>query len=143
MYEIGTGHLPFMAPSDENLVSKFRFVDMVIEGRRPSLCKNEAFLPSYKSLMEMCWSGEPSLRPTFSNIVTSLGEIIQLDQSENPKIQQLPQQRRANTLQSTSRLNSKNNRLLQRSNTASVVGPRISPETTSLIDNDVTSESTL
>lgn len=53
----------------------------VREGLRPELPKNAH--PKLLDLMQKCWQGEPSIRPSFSEILVGLGELLQEVQETN------------------------------------------------------------
>jgi serine/threonine protein kinase len=66
-YEILTGHVPFpnLSPADVKR--------MVLLGERPEL-PNEC-PPRLRTLIEACWSSEPSLRPHFGHICSEIRQM--------------------------------------------------------------------
>ena len=66
VYEIITNEKPF---NDLNSISEI-FVKVVMKGIRPEF--NFSVPTSYRRLIEKCWSYDPTDRPTFDDIVSSL-----------------------------------------------------------------------
>ena len=66
VYEIITNEKPF---NDLHSISEI-FVNVVMKGIRPEF--NFSIPDSYRHLIEKCWSYDPSDRPTFDDIVSSL-----------------------------------------------------------------------
>ena len=76
--EILTRRLPF---EDVDFKNRFEIQDMVLQGMRPTIPYDCP--PRYKKLMERCWSDDPSNRPDFQEIVSSLEN--QLECSRLPR----------------------------------------------------------
>lgn len=53
LYELWEKKRPF-----DELNSKFDIIDAIKSGKRPKLSEN--YLPTFKSLIERCWDGEPT-----------------------------------------------------------------------------------
>eukprot|EP00040_Diaphanoeca_grandis_P024873 m.137237 g.137237 ORF g.137237 m.137237 type:complete len:1324 (-) comp29913_c0_seq5:2-3973(-) len=72
MWEIATGRIPYQGQQDVSS-SQFGFADHVRNGGRPHIPPN---IPSqYLKLMQLCWAGDPTLRPTFSDIGSAVSRM--------------------------------------------------------------------
>ena len=66
LYEIVTGQLALRH------LNQYQVLGFIVRGKRPEIPSN--VLPFTRSLIERCWSGDPSERPSFAEIYSELAE---------------------------------------------------------------------
>jgi len=71
LYYVFTGHFPF--EDDPRIKNVWTLIDAVISGKRPEI--PSSFPTDIKELMEKCWDGDPSKRPTFEMIHSTLQKM--------------------------------------------------------------------
>ena len=86
-WEILTGKIPFQELK-ENPNTCHKIEQMIIDGYRPSLgALPNDIPPCIIEIIEHCWDSKPSARPSLGKIISILTIILQLDISDENKIQ--------------------------------------------------------
>ncbi|CAO2838289.1 unnamed protein product [Amaranthus hypochondriacus] len=71
LYEMIEGVYPFHPKPAEEAIKI-----MCVERKRPTFKKLKNYPSELKELIELCWSGEPSLRPSFAEIILRLDAVV-------------------------------------------------------------------
>ncbi|XP_057546820.1 integrin-linked protein kinase 1-like isoform X2 [Amaranthus tricolor] len=71
LYEMIEGVHPFHPKPAEEAIQH-----MCLEGKRPPFKKLKSYPSELKELIELCWSGDPSLRPSFAEIILRLDGVV-------------------------------------------------------------------
>jgi len=71
LYEMIEGVLPFHPKPAEEAIQH-----MCLEGKRPPFKKLKNYPTELKELIELCWSGIPTVRPSFAEIILRLDSVV-------------------------------------------------------------------